>query len=89
MSDLWCVHVIGPDDVMAAPDYDTALRRSYAINEALFKARKGRPLDENDPLIIAHPDKWPWSEDRHTVDLAKQDAIERAARIHQSRRAIE
>lgn len=64
---LWCCHVRGPDDVHAAPDYQTALAWSDRIND-WFAAQ---PRRENDPIIRAAPAIWPYGAETHAVDLPK------------------
>lgn len=54
---LWCCHVRGPDDVWAAPDYDTALKWSDICLE--LDRRPNRP--ENFPFLSAVPAPWPYS----------------------------
>lgn len=77
MSDtLWCIHVDGPDDVIAAPSYTEAARRCLEINAEIVKYF-GPELatDENMPWIFARPDTWPWSAESHAESLAKNPAM--------------
>lgn len=73
MSDeiLWCVHVIGPDDVLAMTNYEAALFHADDLNAAMYARRGGKPRHEYDPVIIAHPMEWPWSAERHAADMAR------------------
>lgn len=60
MSDiLWCCHIRGPDDVHAAPDYETALKWADMVNAY------------GDCLPGAVPAIWPWSDEAHAEDLPK------------------
>lgn len=47
----WAVHVLGPDDVMAAMDYVDARKQAHDINAAVLKL----PFSEFDPLVWAVP----------------------------------
>ncbi|AWN51595.1 hypothetical protein [Methylobacterium sp. 17Sr1-1] len=71
-ADLWCCHVIGPDDVYAAPDLMTAVRWSRIMNAIAIRAeeriakRLGRPLTDDDwVLCFANVERWPWSAEAH------------------------
>lgn len=64
---LWCCHVRGPDDVIAAPNYETALAWADKIN-AWVAARKGQ--HEYDPVLSAVPAPWPYSDEIHSEALA-------------------
>lgn len=75
---LWCCHVRGPDDVYAAPDYETALLWSDVLNETNW--RKSSKLNIPDPtsyedcLVKAVPAPWPHSAESHAKDLPKSMA---------------
>lgn len=75
MSDiLWCCHVRGPDDVHAAPDYETALKWSDMTNALNWRGLKGTiepPPSYDDCLLKATPAVWPWSAEAHAVHLPK------------------
>jgi len=72
---LWCVHVQGPDDVIAMPSKSAALEHANDLN-ALF----GRhPYEEGDPIMRAVVIEWPHSADSHAADLVIQDATHGAA----------
>ena len=64
---LWCCHVRGPDDVHAAPDYETALAWSDRFNDWWAKQTKR----ENDPVMRAAPAVWPWSAEAHADALPR------------------
>lgn len=69
---LWCVHVLGHDDVMAAPSHDAAVVHARDMNKAVF-GRLGTP---NDVLCFAYAAPWPHSKESHADDLRtwlKQD----------------
>lgn len=65
---LWCVHVLGPDDVMAAPSHDAAVVRARELNKTIFS----RISEPNDILCFAYAAPWPHSQDAHAEDLEKQ-----------------
>jgi hypothetical protein len=70
---LWCCHVRGPDDVYAAPDYETALRWSDIMNECNWMRGKDRqpPSSWADCLIKASPAIWPWSAQAHRANVPR------------------
>ncbi len=79
-TDLWCCHIIGPNDVYAATDLMTAVRWSRMMNEVAIRAeermakRLGRPLTDDDwVLCFANVERGPWSAEAHARALP--DAI--------------
>lgn len=56
---LWCVHVLGPDDMHPAPSKEEAERAC----EALREYRR----DEPHISFVAEP--WPYSETSHAADV--------------------
>lgn len=66
---LWCCHVRGPDDVLAAPDYETALMWADRINEV-----GGDLARKMDILYSAVPAPWPHSKDSHQYDLLNKSS---------------
>jgi hypothetical protein len=81
---LWCCHVRGPDDVYAAPDYNTALAWSDLLNSLNWRdtgfantpkpPRYKDPANYSDCLIKAVPAIWPHSPESHAEDLPKSIA---------------
>lgn len=78
MSILWCCHVRGPDDVYAAPDYETALAWSDILNEMNWRCEKypkpgafENPRNYADCLVKAVPAPWPHSAEAHARDMPK------------------
>ncbi|MFG1302209.1 hypothetical protein V5F49_20690 [Xanthobacter sp. V3C-3] len=61
---LWCAHVRGPDDVVAATSYADATALCDEINGV---AKKVAHLDV---MCVAYPAVWPWDEASHTASLA-------------------
>ncbi|HRH14641.1 MAG TPA: hypothetical protein PK225_09805 [Azonexus sp.] len=64
---LWCVHVLGSDDVMAAPSHDAAVVHAHELNKALH----GRATSPNDVLCFAYAAPWPHSAAAHAEAVAK------------------
>jgi hypothetical protein len=76
---LWCCHVRGPDEVHAAPDYETALAWSDMLNAMNWRSanpavRLKDPVSFEDCLIKAVPALWPHSRESHAEDLPKSIA---------------
>jgi hypothetical protein len=61
---LWCCHIRGPDEVHAAPDYETAL--AWADR---FNAEHGPKARELDVLCAAAPALYPWGAENHAQAL--------------------
>ena len=61
----WCVHVLGPDDVMAAPSYTAAVIRAQDLNVALH-GKDDRP---SDVLCFAVAAPWPHDHASHAESL--------------------
>jgi hypothetical protein len=68
---LWCCHARGPDDVYAAPDYETALAWSDVLNETNWHGPRNHPASYSSCLIKAAPAPWPHSPESHAEDLPK------------------
>lgn len=62
---LWCVHVLGPDDVHAAPSHDAAVIHARQLNKTVH--RRVELLD--DILCFAYAAPWPHSPKSHAEDL--------------------
>ena len=69
---LWCCHVRGPDDVLPAPDYATALRWADLCLE--IDRVTARENDDNWPYLSAVPAPWPHSPALHAEYLPKSEA---------------
>lgn len=75
---LWCVHVIGPDDLYAEPSHASAVASAEKLNRAVW-SRDNAP---DDVTCFAYADTWPWSSEAHAVALveqAKEEADRKAA----------
>ena len=64
---LWCVHVLGADDVTAAPTHDAAVVHAHELNKAVF----GRGSTPDEVLCFAYAAPWPHSAAAHADDLKK------------------
>lgn len=64
---LWCVHVQGPDDIVATASRTNALELANQINA--FSANIERT--ENDGLIIATVIEWHGTPESHAASLAE------------------
>ena len=68
-NELWCVHIIGPDDVIAYPDKAAAETEAAALN-AMFAVEAAKHHgDANWPACRAEVILWPYSAGAHDVDM--------------------
>lgn len=58
---LWCVHVLGPDDVLAAPSHEAAVVAARELN----KRNHSRGTTVDDVMCFAYAAPWPHSKDAH------------------------
>ena len=72
MGDLWCVHVLGSDDVIAAPDRAAAIRRAANMNVVIEREAAKHPGDDNFPDVKCVAELWPWSAEAHADSLARE-----------------
>ncbi|KAA0888722.1 hypothetical protein [Oryzomonas rubra] len=70
---LWCVHIEGPDDLIAMPSMDAAGREAAKLNKSI-----GRQWEEGDPEITAIATLWPYSAESHAKALAEAQEEENA-----------
>ncbi len=64
---LWCMHILGPDDVHAAPSKAHAEKAAAALN-AFHAAREEQ--SEHDPKVEAVVAPWPHSAESHAESVA-------------------
>lgn len=62
MSELWCLHILGPDDVHAAPNKAEA-ERAVGFLAEYYKD------DRMDPPISFEAIPWPHSPESHAEDV--------------------
>lgn len=67
---LWCVHVLGPDDLHAMPTHEAAVVSAREMNHALYSKVVARTDD--DVLCFAYAAPWPHSADAHAGSLAEE-----------------
>ncbi len=70
--ELWCVHMLGMDDVIAQDSLTSARRYSHKINALLLERETVRPLHPFDPNVWAAPALWPHDAASHAEDLERQ-----------------
>jgi len=63
---FWCVHIIGPDDIHAAPDFETAWAWAEAANKVIAPH-----ADERDVLWRCTVAIWPGDATSHAEDLKR------------------
>lgn len=71
MTDLWCVHIIGPDDLIPAPDRGTAERWADKANEYINQKLAENP-DFADPRIEAEVILWPYTPEGHAEGVSEE-----------------
>ena len=71
---LWCVHLVGPDDVWAMPSKAAAEAEAARTNEAIAIEDAKHVGDPHWPHARAIVIPWPYSADRHAEELAKARA---------------
>lgn len=64
---LWCVHILGPDDVYAAPCHSAAVIHARELNKTIH--RKSRDLETI--LCFAYAAPWSYSKDAHAEEVKK------------------
>lgn len=62
---LWCVHVIGPDDLYAFPTLAAAQENAKALTAFMER----QPKSIHDPICIPVVTVWPHSPESHAADL--------------------
>lgn len=74
---LWCVHISGPDEEHAAPDYWTALAWAADLNSFMAKraATEKWATDDNWPFVQATVQPWAGTPERHADDLARERGV--------------
>ena len=68
-SELWCVHVEGPDSLIPQPDRETAERRAKEWNSGI--ALSGVLNHENSPHIHCKAIPWAYTAASHAASLAE------------------
>ena len=68
---LWCVHVLGSDDLFAKATHAEAVENAAALNRAIH----GRDDPPGDILCFAYAAPWPHSPESHAEDMRKWAAF--------------
>ena len=68
---LWCIHILGPDDIIAAPTYGEAIERAYELNLSIHE----RDHEPKDLLCYAYVAPWPYSKEEHAKDIEEYWSI--------------
>lgn len=66
ITQLWAVHVLGPDDIVAAPSKQAAEKAAAEIT-----ARFASPCDPTDVPISGVCIPWPYNTSAHARDVAE------------------
>lgn len=66
---LWCVHVLGMDDVHAEPSHAAAVASAARLNRA---TRANMPEGDNSVLLFGYAAPWPHSPESHAEALIHQ-----------------
>lgn len=75
-SDLWAIHIPGPDEYHAAPSEDAANQMAKRHNDAMAEYLAKHPLTEAAPSmasITATSVPWPFDAESHAEELATFD----------------
>lgn len=62
---LWCVHILGPDDVLAAPSHEAAATHARELNKAVH-SKSSVP---DDVLCFAYAAPWPHGTEAHAKEV--------------------
>ena len=73
---LWCVHILGSDDIIAAPSHGAAETHAHELNKAVF----GRIGNTEDILCFAYAAPWPHDKLSHANNVQNWLEKEHAAR---------
>ncbi len=69
MTELWCLHVLGPDDVHPAPSKEEAERAAAFMTKYYQDWMETRGEHPMDPHISFEAAPWPHSPESHAEDL--------------------
>lgn len=72
-TELWGVNILGPDDMIAAANYEAAVDQASAFNDWWQRTYLGK-LTPNDPRMWAVPTLWLYGEKSHESDLANANS---------------
>lgn len=69
----WCVHMLGPDELIPMASFEAAEKYADDMNNALHG--RGEPMP--DVLCLAQVVPCLWSREQHAEQLAKREEIDR------------
>lgn len=64
---LWCVHILGPDDLIPAASYEAAEKHATELSDFMH----GPDVPDLDVLCLPIVAVWPYSAEAHRAALAK------------------
>lgn len=70
---LWAINILGPDDLFAVPDRESAIHNANRFNtwwEETFRAQRLDDPREYGPICWAVPITWSGSAESHASNLA-------------------
>lgn len=62
---LWCVHILGPDELIAKESYEAAEKHATELSDYLHGT-----MPDHDVLCLPIVAMWPHGEDAHRAELA-------------------
>lgn len=69
---LWCVHILGPDELIAKESYEAAEKHATELSDYLH----GPDMPDTDVLCLPIVAMWPWSPEAHRAALVQGAASE-------------
>lgn len=70
MTNLYCIHVLGPDSLIPQPDFWTAARRANEWSADMLKRHEADP-SPYDPHMYCNVIEWPHSPESHAEELKR------------------
>jgi len=64
---LWCVHILGPDELVAFATYEEAEAHAQRLIDYLYDPT----VPEHDVLCLPIVALWPWSAEAHAAEIDK------------------
>jgi hypothetical protein len=71
VTEFWCVHMLGMDELYPAEDRLAAMEWAHGLNVAIMDRLLDRPIHPFDPLVWAVPAVWPYSAESHAESMVK------------------
>lgn len=70
---LWCVHLLGADDLYAEPSHAAAVAAADKLNQHIGASLANKA---HDLLSFAYAAPWPYSAERHAEDIKDNAELE-------------